>query len=72
MDLAQSVLRVAAKVLRPGGRMMVKVFQGDLFEEFVADVRKRFGFVKVSKPEASRKRSAEVYVIAKKFIGEQD
>ena len=70
VDLARSALEIAAQVLRPGGRMIVKVFQGDLFDEFVADVRRKFEFVKVSKPEASRKRSAEVYIIAKKFAGE--
>ncbi len=70
VDLAQNVLGIAAKILKPGGRMMVKVFQGDMFDEFLVAVRKKFGFVKVSKPEASRKRSAEVYIIAKKFAGE--
>lgn len=69
VELAKSALRIACEVLRPGGKMLVKVFQGELFREFVEDVRREFGFVKISKPKASRKRSAEVYVVAKGFKG---
>jgi 23S rRNA (uridine2552-2'-O)-methyltransferase len=69
VNLARGTLEIAGQVLKPGGKMMVKVFQGGLFDEFVRDVGERFKFVKVSKPEASRKRSAEAYVIAKGFVG---
>ena len=47
--------------------MLVKVFQGELFEDFVGEVREKFEFVKISKPPASRKGSAEAYVITKGF-----
>lgn len=68
IELAQAALAVARAVLAPGGRLLVKVFQGEMFKDFVGDVRKKFSFVKVSKPIASRKGSAEAYVIAKGFI----
>lgn len=71
VDLARGALEISSQVLKPGGRMMVKVFQGGLFDEFVGDVRKKFEFVKVSKPKASRKRSAEAYVIAKGLVKNQ-
>jgi 23S rRNA (uridine2552-2'-O)-methyltransferase len=54
-------------VLAPGGNFLAKVFQGAMMADFLELVRKRFDFVKVSKPLASRKGSAEVYVIAKGF-----
>jgi len=68
IELARAALTIAAAVLAPGGRLLVKVFQGEMFNDFVGDVRGKFGFVKISKPTASRKGSAEAYVIAKGFI----
>ena len=68
IELARAALAIVGTVLAPGGRLLVKVFQGEMFEDFVGDVRRKFGFVKVSKPMASRKGSAEAYVIAKDFI----
>ncbi|MDI6643199.1 MAG: RlmE family RNA methyltransferase [Candidatus Hodarchaeaceae archaeon] len=67
IDLARAALAIAERVLTPGGKLLVKVFQGELFEKIVGEARERFELVKVSKPLASRKGSAEVYVIAKGF-----
>ena len=67
VELSYAVLRVGEKVLRPGGNFLVKVFQGSEFQEFLNAVKSCFSFVKVSKPLASRKASAEVYVIGKNF-----
>ena len=67
VDLARAALSIAERVLAPGGKFLVKVFQGELFEDFVGGVQEKFEFVKVSKPSASRKGSAEAYVIAKGF-----
>ncbi|MHA1594506.1 MAG: RlmE family RNA methyltransferase [Candidatus Baldrarchaeia archaeon] len=65
--LAQRSLEIARSVLRVGGNFVVKVFQGDMFEDFLKNVKELFSFVKPYKPEASRKRSAEIYIIAKRF-----
>jgi len=67
VELARAALTIAEQVLAPGGRLLVKVFQGEFFEGFVGEVRRKFEFVKISKPPASRKGSAEAYVIAKGF-----
>ena len=67
IDLARAALGVAGETLKLGGKLLVKVFQGELFEDFMGGAREKFEFVKVSKPPASRKGSAEAYVIAKGF-----
>lgn len=63
IDLAQESLRIAVSVLKPGGNFFVKVFQGDMLQDFVRRVKFHFAFVKLIKPKASRARSAEVYVL---------
>lgn len=67
--LAETSLKIARKVLRKGGKFVVKVFQGDLFNDYLDKVREFFKIVKVTKPEASRKESAEMYIIAFNFSG---
>jgi len=67
--LAETSLKIARKVLRKGGKFVVKVFQGDLFNNYLDKVRAFFKMVKVTKPEASRKESAEMYIIALNFNG---
>jgi 23S rRNA (uridine2552-2'-O)-methyltransferase len=67
VELAAAALSIAEGVLRRGGMMVVKVFQGKLFWEFLKKVEGKFEFVKASKPFASRKASAESYIIAKGF-----
>jgi 23S rRNA (uridine2552-2'-O)-methyltransferase len=67
VELAFAALTVAERVLKPGGNVLIKVFQGEHFGEFTRKVKERFEFVKASKPVASRKGSAEIYVIAKGF-----
>ena len=65
--LAEASLKIATKILKPGGNFVVKVFQGDLLEEFITKIKRRFKFVKRLKPKASRKKSAEIYIITKDF-----
>jgi len=66
MHLAELALDLARQVLRPGGDLLVKVFQGAGYEEFVKALRDEFGTVAVRKPKASRARSREVYLLARK------
>jgi 23S rRNA (uridine2552-2'-O)-methyltransferase len=68
VDLSACALEITKRVLKPGGNFVVKVFQGDLFDAFIRDVSAYFRFVKAFNPRASRKQSAETYVIAKRYI----
>ncbi len=63
IDLARRSLQIAASLLKPGGNFFVKVFQGDMLNEFLKEVKKNFHFVKLIKPKASRAKSAEMYVL---------
>ena len=63
MDLAVTSLTFARKFLKANGNLFVKVFQGDLFEDFIDRVKQHFVRVKIMKPKASRTRSAEIYVL---------
>jgi 23S rRNA (uridine2552-2'-O)-methyltransferase len=56
---------MALKVLNPQGGFLAKVFQGGGFEAYLKCVREQFKVVKSRKPEASRSRSQEVYILAK-------
>lgn len=68
IDLSRSALRVAKKILRPGGNFLVKVFMGDMFIDYLNEVRREFGAVRSFSPPASRKESAEIYIIGKKLL----
>jgi 23S rRNA (uridine2552-2'-O)-methyltransferase len=68
IDLARSALAMAKRLLRPGGNFLVKVFQGDMFIEFLSEVRREFSSVSAHSPQASRKESAEMYIVAKKLL----
>jgi 23S rRNA (uridine2552-2'-O)-methyltransferase len=65
VELARAAMSLAREMLRPGGWFIVKVFQGPEYEMYLSEVREVFAFVKVVKPRASRKRSAEVYIVAR-------
>ncbi|MDA8561564.1 23S rRNA (uridine(2552)-2'-O)-methyltransferase RlmE [Gammaproteobacteria bacterium] len=67
MAMAELALDFAVKVLRDTGNgFLVKVFQGSGFDEFLNEVRKHFSKVSIKKPKASRGRSREVYILARK------
>jgi len=68
IDLSRSALALATKLLRPRGHFLVKVFQGDMFTDFLAQVKQEFSQVQAHSPAASRKESAEMYIVAKKRI----
>ncbi|HSB48694.1 MAG TPA: RlmE family RNA methyltransferase [Burkholderiales bacterium] len=65
LALAELAVQFALKHLKPQGNFLVKAFQGAGFEDFIEDVRREFRTVAVRKPDASRSRSREVYVVAK-------
>jgi 23S rRNA (uridine2552-2'-O)-methyltransferase len=64
MHLAELALDTARTLLRPGGSLVCKYFQGEGADAFVADARSSFAKVRSVKPKASRPGSREVYLVA--------
>ncbi len=64
MYLVELALDMCRQVLAPNGSFTVKVFQGEGFDQYLADVRSMFKVVKIRKPDSSRDRSREVYIVA--------
>jgi 23S rRNA (uridine2552-2'-O)-methyltransferase len=69
MYLVELALDMARQVLKPGGNYVAKVFHGEGFDEYLKDMRSSFLKVVTRKPESSRARSREVYLVAKGFKG---
>jgi len=67
MYLVELALELAVQILAPGGSFITKVFQGEGFDELLAECRKRFKTVRVRKPAASRQESRETYIVAGGF-----
>ncbi|MGQ0834743.1 MAG: 23S rRNA (uridine(2552)-2'-O)-methyltransferase RlmE [Gammaproteobacteria bacterium] len=67
MELSELALDLSIRVLKRDGAALIKVFQGAGFQELVAAARRQFGAVKLLKPEASRARSPELYLLAKGY-----
>ncbi len=65
MHLAELGLEFSRNWLKPEGAFLVKVFQGYGYEDFVREMRQVFKLVATRKPDASRDRSAEVYLLGK-------
>ena len=64
-DLESLALDFARQVLRPGGVLVMKVFQGAGFQQLLAEARRAFAGVRMRKPRASRQRSSETYLVAR-------
>jgi 23S rRNA (uridine2552-2'-O)-methyltransferase len=67
MYLCELALDTAKSILAKNGGFLVKVFQGEGFEDFHREVQNYFTKVVIRKPKASRPRSNEVYILAKGF-----
>jgi 23S rRNA (uridine2552-2'-O)-methyltransferase len=65
MYLAELVMDFADRVLKSGGDLLVKLFQGEGFDELLRELRGRYEKVLIRKPKASRPRSREVYALAR-------
>jgi 23S rRNA (uridine2552-2'-O)-methyltransferase len=68
LHLLELALEMAYRVLKPQGSALIKVFQGAGFQEAIQSTRPRFAKLKLCKPEASRSRSAELYLLAKHIL----
>lgn len=69
MYLVELALDMCRQVLAPNGAFVVKVFQGEGFDQYLAEVRNIFKAVKIRKPDSSRARSREVYIVATGYKG---
>ncbi len=67
MYLVELALDMCHQVLKKNGAFVVKVFQGEGFEQYMKEVRAVFNVVKTRKPKSSRARSREVYLVATGF-----
>ena len=70
--LAEAAFDVACQVLRPGGVIVAKVYQGGSERDLLAALKHSFRTVKHAKPNASRKESSETYVVGIDFRGAED
>ena len=68
-SLGNEALGFACLVLKRGGNFVVKGFQGDMFEEFLARVKEHFMIVHLFRPQSTRRGSTEIYLIGKNFKG---
>ena len=69
MYLAELALDFCRQAMAPGGDFLVKVFQGEGFDAYLQSVRDPFRKVLVRKPNASRPRSREVYLLGRNYMG---
>jgi 23S rRNA (uridine2552-2'-O)-methyltransferase len=67
MYLVELALDMCHKVLKQNGSFVVKVFQGDGFEAFLKAIRAVFTTVRIRKPDSSRARSRETFIVATGF-----
>ncbi|KJK08621.1 MULTISPECIES: 23S rRNA (uridine(2552)-2'-O)-methyltransferase RlmE [Pseudomonas] len=70
MFLCELALDLATRVLKPGGDFVIKIFQGEGFDVYLKDARKKFDKVIMLKPDSSRDRSREQYMLARGYRGE--
>ena len=63
MDLTRNAIRLSSKILKKRGKAVFKVFQGDMLNELVVELKKKFKKVILTKPNASRQVSSEIYLI---------
>jgi 23S rRNA (uridine2552-2'-O)-methyltransferase len=63
IDLTRNALRLSSIILKKRGKAVFKVFQGDMLNELVVELKKKFKKVILTKPTASRQVSSEIYLI---------
>jgi 23S rRNA (uridine2552-2'-O)-methyltransferase len=71
MYLAELAVDLAQKVLSKNGSLLIKVFQGEGFDDLLKQVKTVFSKVHIRKPRASRAKSREVYIVASGYHGAQ-
>ena len=69
VELATTAVDTAVHMLAPGGNLVLKLFTAPEADALVAAVRRRFGSAKLTRPEATRKGSDEIYLVGLGFKG---
>ena len=64
-ELNKKVLYLANDILCPEGSLLVKAFQGKLFDELCYEFKKMFSDVKLCKPKSSRSESVEIFILGR-------
>ncbi len=67
VELCEGALAIASEVLKPGSNMLFKVFQGEEVQQLFGKVAGMFSATKTTKPQASRGKSSEMYIVALGF-----
>jgi 23S rRNA (uridine2552-2'-O)-methyltransferase len=68
-ELVTAVVGMLPALLRPGGNLLVKLFMGAGFEDNRRELRRHFSEFRTTRPEATRKASAEVYGVGRRYDG---
>lgn len=68
-ELCMKVLELCDKLLKPGGHMAMKLFQGGGAKQVELEVKKRFEKYQMLKPDSTRKESKEIFIIGIKYKG---
>ena len=66
-ELSTAALTIAVTLLKSNGNFVAKIFQGEYYKQFYNSVKRKFRDTRAYSPAASRKRSAEVYVVGKGY-----
>ncbi|ROO01714.1 23S rRNA methyltransferase [Pseudomonas moraviensis] len=69
MFLCELALDLAERILKPGGNFVIKIFQGEGFDVYLKDARKKFDKIQMIKPDSSRGSSREQYMLAWGYRG---
>lgn len=72
MFLCELALDLAERILKPGGNFLIKIFQGEGFDLYLKDARRKFDKVQMIKPDSSRDSSREQYMLAWGYRGRSE
>ncbi|UDI93707.1 MULTISPECIES: 23S rRNA (uridine(2552)-2'-O)-methyltransferase RlmE [Pseudomonas] len=72
MFLCELALDLAERILKPGGNFLIKIFQGEGFDTYLKDARRKFDKVQMIKPDSSRDSSREQYMLAWGYRGHSE
>ncbi len=65
MYLVELCVDLADQVLKKNGDLLMKVFQGEGYDQLLATLKSKYKKVITRKPDASRARSREIYLLAR-------